>query len=126
MPGSSGIVFLHELRRLERSERVLVVTMHAHAELAAEAFSVTPRLPLATIEDFLKQKPHQSGARGVLAALSARERQILDLLVCDYTQEQIAAELCIGPKTVVTDRSAVFRKLLVSDLGGASDQESPE
>ncbi len=171
MPGSSGIVFLHELRRLKRQEKMLVVTMHAHAELAAEAFAagasgfalksdsadelrgaiaaveegrryVTPRLPLATIESFLKQQSRRSGALGVLAGLSVRERQILDLLVSDFTQEQIAKELCISPKTVDSHRAAIFRKLhvqsrfallrfafrhhLVYDLGGVSDRESPE
>jgi DNA-binding NarL/FixJ family response regulator len=171
MPGSSGIVFLHELRRLKRYEKMLVVTMHAHAELAAEAFAagatgfalksdsadelrqaiasveegqryVTPRLPLATIESFLKQQAGRSGSLGAVAGLSTRERQILDLLVSDYTQEEIAKELCISPKTVDTHRSAVFRKLhvqsrfallrfafrhhLVYDLAGVSEPEPPE
>jgi DNA-binding NarL/FixJ family response regulator len=171
MPGGSGIVFLNELRRLKRLEKLLVVTMHAHAELAAEAFAagatgfalksdsadelraaidrveegqryVTPHLPLATIEAFLKQRSHKSGALGALAALSTREREILDLLVSDYTQEEIAQQLCISPKTVDTHRSAVFRKLqvrsrfallrfafrhhLVYDLGGVSDRETSE
>ena len=171
MPGASGIVLLHELRRQKRVEKLLVVTMHAHAELAAEAFAagatgfalksdsadelraaldsveegqryVTARLPLATIETFLKQRARKSGALGALAALSAREREILDLLVSDFTQEQIAKELHISPKTVDTHRSAIFRKLQVSsrfallrfafrhhlvyDLEGVSELETPE
>ncbi len=139
MPGASGLSLLRELRRQQRSERVLVVTMHPYAELAAEAFAagaigfalksdsaeelvraadsveagrrwVTSGLPLATIEAFLKAQT-SSGGVGALSALSPREREVLDLLLRDYTHQAIARELCISPKTVDSHRSAIFRKL---------------
>jgi two-component system, NarL family, response regulator NreC len=142
MPGSSGLSLLHELRRRKRREKVLVVTMHAYAELAAEAFSagatgfalktdsadllgqaidsvaagqrwVTPGLPLETIESFLTQRGAAGGGAGVFGALTVRERQVLELLVRDYSQDAIAAELCISPKTVDSHRAAIFRKLNV-------------
>jgi DNA-binding NarL/FixJ family response regulator len=139
MPGANGMSLLHELKRRRRREKVVVVTMHAHAELAAEAFAagaigfalktdsavalgeavdtvtagqrwVTPTLPLATIEAFLQQRVTGAGG-GIFASLSVRERQVLELLVRDYSQQAIGDELCISPKTVDSHRAAIFRKL---------------
>jgi DNA-binding NarL/FixJ family response regulator len=140
MPGSSGMALLRELRRRKRREPVLVLTMHAEADLAAEAFAagaqgfalksdrhaelleavelvasgkryVAPTLPLQTIEAFLRSRRGTLVARGPLGVLSVREREIFGLLASGHSNNEIAAELCVSFKTVDTHRTHIFKKL---------------
>jgi DNA-binding NarL/FixJ family response regulator len=55
-------------------------------------------------------------ARGPLARLSDRERQILQLLVEGKSNARIAELLFVSPKTVETYRSHLMRKLGINDL----------
>jgi DNA-binding NarL/FixJ family response regulator len=52
-----------------------------------------------------------NGSSGKLDALSARERQVLDLLSAGSDQEKIAQELFISPKTVATHIQRILTKL---------------
>lgn len=45
-----------------------------------------------------------------IAALSARERQVFDLLVRGYSNKMIAAELALSPKTIEDHRSSIVAK----------------
>ena len=171
MPGANGLALIREMRRLKRRERVLVVTMHVSADVAAEAFAagalgfaskadsasslreaidavvrgerhVAASLPLKTIDDFLRRRPRSSETLGPLAVLSAREREVFDLLTRGYSQEQAGRELSISPKTVDTHQSRIFRKLqlhsrfellrfafrhhLVSDLAIGTEDEGED
>jgi DNA-binding NarL/FixJ family response regulator len=140
MPGSNGMALLRELRRRRRREPVLVLTMHADANLAAEAFAagakgfalksdsraelleaiehvasrqryVAPTLPLETIEAFLRSRPGPLDAPGPLAVLTVREREIFGLLAGGHSNNEIATELCVSFKTVDTHRTHIFKKL---------------
>jgi two-component system response regulator NreC len=51
------------------------------------------------------------GPAGVLETLSAREREVLDLVVKGWRNRDIARELCISIKTVDTHRTHINRKL---------------
>lgn len=142
MPGSNGLAMIREMRRLKRPERVLVLTMHVSADVAAEAFTagalgfaskadsaqslreaidavvrgerhVATSLPLKAIDEFLRRRPRSSDTLGPLAVLSPREREIFELLTRGYSQEQIGTELSISAKTVDTHQTRVFRKLHV-------------
>lgn len=57
-----------------------------------------------------------SGQRGPLASLSARERQVLQLVVEGRTSEEIAQAINLSKTTVDTYRSRLMRKLGVSDV----------
>jgi two-component system, NarL family, response regulator NreC len=46
-----------------------------------------------------------------IAALSEREREVLDLLVLGHTNVEIAALLFLSPRTVETHRASIQRKL---------------
>jgi DNA-binding CsgD family transcriptional regulator len=48
---------------------------------------------------------------GALPTLSAREREIFDLVVAGYSNRRLSAELFISVKTVETHRSRINRKL---------------
>jgi DNA-binding NarL/FixJ family response regulator len=63
--------------------------------------------------------PHarrRAGARTPLASLSARERQVLQLVVEGRTSAEIGAALHLSRKSVDTYRSRLMRKLGVDDL----------
>ena len=142
MPGANGLAMIREMRRQRRRERVLVVSMHASADVAAEAFAagaagfatkadsaqslleavdavargdryVAASLPLKTIDDFLRRRPRSSETLGPLAALSAREREIFELLTRGQSQVEIGQELSISAKTVDSHQTRIFRKLHV-------------
>ena len=51
--------------------------------------------------------------------LSAREREILDLLAAGLPNAAIAARLSVAPKTVANKVSAIFAKLQVADRAQA-------
>ena len=55
---------------------------------------------------------------GALAALTAREREIVRLLAEGYTTKQIAARLCISLKTVATHREHAMAKLDIHSVAG--------
>ena len=140
MPGSSGLALIRELRRKKRPEKVLVVTMHVTADVAAEAFAagatgfaskadsaqslreaidavargerhVATSLSIKTIDEFLRRRPRRTETTGPLAVLSPREREIFDFLSRGYSQDDIAKELFISAKTVDTHQTRLFGKL---------------
>jgi two-component system, NarL family, response regulator NreC len=140
MPGSNGIALLREMRRRHAPQRVLVLSMHGAADIAAEALAagasgfalksdsrlalldavdqvmrgerfVAASLPVDAIERFLEAQPSAFAAAGPLAVLSAREREVFDLLVRGYDSDAVAVELCISRRTVDTHRTHVFLKL---------------
>jgi len=142
MPGSSGLAMIREMRRQKRSERILVLTMHVTADVAAEAFAagatgfaskadsaqslqeavgavargeryIAGSLPIKTIDDFLRRRPRSSDAPGPIGMLSAREREIFNLLTRGYSPAEIADELFISAKTVDTHQTRIFAKLRV-------------
>jgi DNA-binding NarL/FixJ family response regulator len=58
----------------------------------------------------------------LLAELSDREREVLDLMARSWNNQQIAAELHISPKTVSNHVSNIFNKLQVADRVQAIDK----
>ncbi len=59
-----------------------------------------------------------SASQDPLGSLSARERQVLQLLAESKTVADIAIALSISPKTVETYRARLFAKLDIHDLPG--------
>jgi DNA-binding NarL/FixJ family response regulator len=51
--------------------------------------------------------------------LTAREREILDLMAAGRRNAAIATQLCLAPKTVANHISAIFAKLAVADRSAA-------
>ncbi len=65
--------------------------------------------------DYVRHREIAEG-QGPLASLSAREREILQLLVEGKSNVKIAERLFLSPKTVETYRSHLMQKLGLSDL----------
>lgn len=57
-----------------------------------------------------------SGKKSPLACLSARERQVLLLVVDGASSVNIAEKLALSPKTVETYRSRIMQKLNIKDI----------
>lgn len=67
------------------------------------------------VEDFVQQREHGPQV-SPLERLSARERQILQMVVEGNSSAEIAGILSLSPKTVETYRSRLMAKLSIKDL----------
>ena len=137
MPKGDGLVALRAIRQLAPAARVLVLTSYADdAQLfaAMEAGAagyllkdVAPDALASAIRDVAEGRPalHPQVARRLmrhtvqpepgLADLTAREREVLRLIVEGLANKEIATRLSIGEKTVKTHVSRVLAKLGVVD-----------
>ncbi|OHB74581.1 MAG: DNA-binding response regulator, partial [Planctomycetes bacterium RBG_16_55_9] len=74
---------------------------------------VSPSIGDIVIKDFIN-KPDEEGS--AFLALSARERQVLQLLAEGKTTKQIARRLQISPKTVEAHRLRIMAKLEIDNI----------
>lgn len=134
--GKSGISATRELCRRQRGTRVLILTATDNPSFVREAFAAGARgyaLKEQTAEEILAAvRAVGSGSRylssrfdqelmgdgkpstltdGLFGQLSAREREIFDLVVAGHGNQRIATELFISVKTVETHRARINRKL---------------
>jgi NarL family two-component system response regulator LiaR len=136
MPAGDGLSAIHRLRVTAPDARVLVLTSYADdsqifAATAAGAAGyllkdVDPGELAAGIRDVHAGRPalHPSVAARLMrgadtsagaGTLTARERDVLALVVEGLANKQIAGRLGIGEKTVKTHMSRVLSKLGVDD-----------
>jgi DNA-binding CsgD family transcriptional regulator len=88
---------------------------HLHAEVAAG------RLDADAVRDVLAAAGHQVGRRPhLVAGLTAREAEVLELLVRGCSYKQIAARLSVTPRTVGSHVEHIYAKIGVSTRGAAS------
>jgi FixJ family two-component response regulator len=125
MPGMSGLEMQEALAQHPQPLPVIVITGHGDVAAARQAFK-------ANAVDFLEKpfddaqlvqsidKALQSipaGDRGVRAAtLSAREREVLALVVDGLDNHSVAQRLGISPRTVEVHKSRVMAKLGARNL----------
>lgn len=65
----------------------------------------------AALDDQLRRSAQRAETLELLAALTPRERQVLDRVAQGYTTRQIADALELSPRTVETHRAAIGTKL---------------
>jgi len=136
--GASGISATRELCRRQRGARVLVLTAVDNPSFVRESFAAGARgfalkeqtaeeiigavrvvaggaryLPSRFDPELLGDGKAGTQADGLFGQLSAREREIFDLVVAGHGNQRIAAELFISVKTVETHRARINRKLNV-------------
>ncbi|MER8956329.1 response regulator FixJ [Mesorhizobium sp. M0833] len=133
MPGIDGIEFLRQLRTRGHTLPVIVMTGHADVALAVQAmkegaadFIEKPfddEVLIEAIRSALDNRnraeathPQSVEIRDRLAALSERERQVLDGLVSGLPNKTIAYDLGISPRTVEIHRANVMSKMAASSL----------
>ena len=137
MPRVSGIDVARRLRAVSPRTRLLFLSMHAAVEYVQQAFwagahgyvlkesaanelvaavravhggerYLSATLPPSTREQLPGQDP--------LERLSAREMQVLKLVVEGNTSNQVATQLGLSPKSIDTYRSRLMAKLDVEHL----------
>ena len=133
MPEINGIELLRRLRELKVLLPVIVVTGHGDVPLAVEAmkygasdFLEKPfddevllsavRSALNRQDSDAKSQAERAAIDGRLAALSNREREVLEGLVAGHANKQIAFDLGISPRTVEIYRANLMTKMQAASL----------
>jgi len=128
MSGMSGIMLLERLADLAYCPPAIMLTAHGdvpHAvaaiKLGALDFMEKPfddEVLLARVEKMLRvdeanRATHQRRQRvsGLLAQLTEREKEVMQLILLGKLNKQIAEDLSISMKTVEVHRSRVFEKM---------------
>ncbi len=135
MPEISGIDLLRRLKELQIGVPVIVVTGHGDVPLAVEAMKIgaaeflekpfDDEALLAAVRAALdrqntdsKRQAERADIDSRLAALSSRERDVLQGLVSGLANKQIAFNLGISPRTVEIYRANLMTKMQASSLSG--------
>ena len=133
MPEITGIDLLHQIKESKRDIPVIVITGHGDIALAVEAMKVgaidflekpfdddlllaAVRAALNTDADMAKHKAELANIHDKLAALSNRERQVLEGLVAGKANKVIAFDLGISPRTVEIYRANLMTKMSANSL----------
>ena len=140
MPELNGLEATRMIRAACPATEVLVFTMHEFEELVAEVFAAgargylvksdAPRHVVAAVEAlaahqpffsarvtailleaFLRDRAASAGEDTAHGALTAREREVIQLLAEGRRSKDIALRLDVSVKTVETHRAAVMRKV---------------
>lgn len=136
----SGFELLEQMNKRNLATRTVLLTMSAQPRHVAEAMRLgahgyvlkgsPSREVLAAVEAVAQGRKHlgagvaelavqglmQGGTAGGIAALSAREQQVIRLVVRGLTSAAIGERLHLSPKTVESYRSRLMAKLEVNDL----------
>lgn len=139
MPDMNGIDATRQIKRMLPETKVLVLTMHENDEYVFQAlragaagymlkeaadtdlisalrviqsgqFYLSPMAQSVMVGDYL-QRVRTGEEKDSYSSLTEREREILKLVAEGFTNNQIAEQLVISPKTVDTHRTHVMDKL---------------
>jgi len=133
MPGLSGLGLQQTLAAQGLKMPIIMISGCADIPMAVQAMGAgavdflekpfSRRALLARIQEAIDldaRNQHQLIRRSELAArierLSARQHEVLDLLVAGKHSKQIASELGIGEKTVAKHRAGVLEKMQVDNV----------
>lgn len=133
MPGMDGVELLKTLKGMHSILPVIVMTGHADVTVAVQAmkagaadFVEKPfesemilRLVRSCLEendDAVDANAKITRVRRRLDSLTARERQVLDLIIDGASNKVIAAALTISPRTVEIYRANVMSKMRADSL----------
>ena len=136
MPRLNGLDATRELKKSFPAVKVIVLTMHTDRKLAESAFRagadgfvvkqsasdelltairevernryyLTPRVAKDVLSAFMELNPTAPGGD----PLTARQREVLQLIAEGCTAKEIAKELNVSPKTAEAHRYAIMKEL---------------
>ncbi len=133
MPGISGLTVLQQLVEQGVDQPVIMLTGHGTVDMCRRAFKagaaeflekpVNDDALLEALQNAVRQhvrsrERQQSNqfARERYAQLSAREREVLSLIIGGLTNKEIGRALVVSPRTVETHRANLFAKLGAESL----------
>jgi two-component system, LuxR family, response regulator FixJ len=133
MPELSGIDLLRRLRELKVAAPVIVITAHGDIPLAVEAMRMgainflekpfDDDVLLASVRSALEKgdqdrarQAERSSIQSRIAALSNRERDVLEGLVAGRANKQIAYDLGISARTIENYRANLMIKMQAASL----------
>jgi two-component system response regulator FixJ len=133
MPEVSGIDLLHRLKELKIALPVIVITGHGDVPLAVEAMKMgasdflekpfdeevllgSVRSALSRHDSDSRRQAERAQIEGRIAALSNREREVMEGLVAGNANKQIAYDLGISPRTVEIYRANLMTKMQAASL----------
>jgi FixJ family two-component response regulator len=133
MPGISGLTVLDTLIAQGVDQPVIMLTGHGTVEMCRRAFKagaaeflekpVDDEALLEALQSAVRQHVRSRErlaagreARERYAQLSAREREVLGLIVAGLTNKEIGRALTLSPRTVETHRANLFAKLETASL----------
>ena len=133
MPGMDGVQLLRTLKERRCSLPVILITGHADVTGAVQAmkagaaeFVQKPfesdlilRLVRASLDDnddAVDASASRNRVRSRIESLTAREHQVLDLIMDGASNKAIAATLTISPRTVEIYRANVMSKMRAESL----------
>lgn len=144
MPEETGLRAAARLRELMPATRVLLLSMHDHAEYVREGMRIgthgyilkdsageelraavravhaggTFFSPSVVQRLSAEETPMSSAPAVSLEALTPRERDVLHGVARGLTNKAIAGELGISPRTVEAHRESLMRKLHIHNVAG--------
>lgn len=141
MPGLNGVDASRETLRTSPRTRVVVLTMHRETPYIVGALAAGARgyvlksQPVSDVVQALREVSaggvyvppeyvkvlvdmHQVGVERVVHPLSARERQVLQLVAEGQTTKEIAYTLGISFKTAESHRTRIMAKLGIHETAG--------
>ena len=135
MPGLSGLAVIERLAAREISPPVILTTGFGSVPTTARAMRsgavhvlekpYDDQEMLDTVHEALKldaenraRRERRAAIQDRLAALTAREREVLDLVVDGKANKTIARTLGVSEKSVEFHRGNMMRKLKVDNLAG--------
>src|SRR5262245_13214192 len=133
MPDIDGLELVRTLQSLNADLPIIVITGHGDVPLAVEAMKAgavdfiekpydgeillgAVRSALATQRTDAKRDGERAEIQARLAALSPRERQVLDGLIAGQQNKTIAHDLGISARTVEIYRANVMTKMQAASL----------
>lgn len=133
MPEITGIDLLKKVKQVRPELPVIVITGHGDISLAVEAMKIgavdflekpfdddhllaAVKSALDREADLARRKAEVGEIQDKLAALSNRERQVLEGLVAGNANKTIAFDLGISPRTVEIYRANLMTKMAANSL----------
>lgn len=133
MPEISGVDLLRKVKERDPDFPVIMITGHGDIALAVEAMKMGAadflekpfdddqllaalRATLSRDAGAAERKAELAEINDKLAALSNRERQVLEGLVAGHANKTIAFDLGISPRTVEIYRANLMTKMAASSL----------
>lgn len=133
MPGISGLTLLEALTAQGVDQPIIMLTGHGTVEMCRRAFKsgaaeflekpVNDEQLLEAVQNAVRQhvksrerNQTDQQAQARFTQLSAREREVLGLIVSGLTNKEIGRALDVSPRTVETHRANLFAKLQAESL----------